>query len=66
MANVKTLMDLYQQTIEYYSALGDDKFAYYLKNMHQMLGREDISIILSSAEEEAAAEKKRDEEGSSE
>lgn len=45
-------MELYNKAIEYYSALGDEKFSIYLQNMHIMLSREDIQVILSSSEED--------------
>ncbi len=39
--NVQILVGQYQQAIEYYSALGDEQFAIYLKKMQDLIRKED-------------------------
>ena len=49
--NINGLMTLYQQAIEYYSALNDSRYSLFLNRMHGMLNNSDVSRILNGKEE---------------
>ncbi|CAD8155002.1 unnamed protein product [Paramecium octaurelia] len=45
---LNSLMDSYQQAIEYFSAVSDEDFKEYVKRLQNLLGREDVQKILSN------------------
>lgn len=49
--SVNSLMALYQQAIEYYSALNDPKFEDYINRLHDLLSNEIIQTVLQSEQE---------------
>lgn len=51
---INSLMSLYQQAIEYYSALNDDRFQDFIMRLHKMLGNEVIQTVLQSQHEVSA------------
>ena len=44
-------MELYQKSIEYYSAIDDKQFKLYIKRMQNLLQREDVQVLLLSKEQ---------------
>ncbi|CAD8062788.1 unnamed protein product [Paramecium sonneborni] len=44
---LNSLMDSYQQAIEYYSAVSDEDFKEYVNRLQNLLGREEVQKILS-------------------
>ncbi|CAD8058464.1 unnamed protein product [Paramecium sonneborni] len=46
--SLNNLMVSYQQAIEYYSAFSDEDYKQYVIRLQQLLGREDVQIILAS------------------
>lgn len=53
LAAVRELMAFYQQAVEYYSAIGDERFDELLQRMRHTLQDEDISGLLNSPPENA-------------
>ena len=47
---VESLMGYYQQGIEYFSAMNDERFQGLIQRMHILLSREDVQVILTSKE----------------
>ena len=54
---INSLMSLYQQAIEYYSALNDDRFQDFIMRLHKMLRNEIIQTVLQSQHEVSAKPK---------
>lgn len=54
---INSLMSLYQQAIEYYSALNDDRFQDFIMRLHKMLRNEVIQTVLQSQHEVSAKPK---------
>jgi hypothetical protein len=52
LSNIQTLLNLYAQAIEYYSALGDPEHEQYLYRQIQLLKQPEINAVLNSQIEE--------------
>jgi hypothetical protein len=54
-STINSLMALYQQAIEYYSALNDERFEEYINRLHALLSNEIIQTVLQSQQETEAS-----------
>jgi hypothetical protein len=48
LSNIQTLLNLYQQAIEYYSAMGDSRHEQYLFRQMEFLKQPEINAVLHS------------------
>ena len=52
-SKINSLIQLYQKAIEYYSAIGDDKFDLFLGKIRNLMGSNEVLAVLSEEKHEA-------------